>query len=332
MKKVHHTTVALIPPTGEVFESLMKTRLALDDKGYYRWPPHVNLLYPYIENKEHQFLESAEALALALSEMPPFDVELSKFDVFGGRKRGVLWLKPTVIADGEEGEDKMKLLQAACESAVPICSDQRLKGQEKGYIAHMTITHYESIDKAREVAVQLEKNWTPLRFTVTEICMMERKGADGQFKIVYRIPLSSGNGKPIKEEPEGRRIEGMPEKQPQWIIEAKEKEREIKKKGNGHKRGSSSRRASSPRLPDSPEVIRQKRRERKLKRKGMATEENNKLTIKDANNCENANDSDEFGNGDYKESTVLGNNQANANAKDENEKYRRWLETFGSLL
>ena len=50
------------------------------------------------------------------------------------------------------------------------------------------------------------------------------------------------------------------------------------------------------------------------------------------NNCENANDSDEFGNGDYKESTVLGNNQANANAKDENEKYRRWLETFGSLL
>ena len=269
MNKVHHTTVALIPPPGEVFDTLMKTRLSLDDKGYYRWPPHVNLLYPYIENKGHQFQESAEALALALSNTQPFDVELSEFDVFGGANRGVLWLKPTVITnDNKEGEeDKMKQLQAACESAVPICTDQRLKGREKGYIAHMTITHYPSAEEAREAAAQLQQLWKPLRFTVKEICMMERKGADGQFKIVHRIPLSSNM--PIKEEPEGKRIEGMPEKQPQWVIDKKAKEKEIKN-GQGS-RSSSFRRNKAP--PDSPEVIEEKRRVRRLKKEKAIAEE-----------------------------------------------------------
>ena len=269
MNKVHHTTVALIPPPGEVFDTLMKTRLLLDDVGYYRWPPHVNLLYPYIENKGHQFQDSAEALALALSNIQPFEVELSKFDVFGGNNRGVLWLKPTAVIndDGEGALDQMKRLQAACESAVPICTDQRLKGREKGYIAHMTITHYESIEEARETAARLQESWEPLRFTVNEVCMMERKGADGQFKIIYRIPLCGDE--PIKEESGGKKIDGMPEKQPQWIID-KKKIRNEKKKGNNVRRSSL---RMSRRPPDSPAIIEEKRRVRKLRRENALAEE-----------------------------------------------------------
>ena len=100
---------------------------------------------------------------------------------------------------------------------------------------------------------------------------MERKGADGQFKVLHRIPLSSN--KPIKEEPEGKRIEGMPEKQPQWIIDKKAEEKKTKR--NHANRRSSYRRER--RVPDPPEVIEEKRKARKLKKENAIAEEMEKM-------------------------------------------------------
>jgi hypothetical protein len=64
--KVHHTTVALIPP-DEAWPPIQQLRTQLRDKGLYRWPPHMNLLYPFVPERE--FAEVVPKLQEALRGM-----------------------------------------------------------------------------------------------------------------------------------------------------------------------------------------------------------------------------------------------------------------------
>jgi 2'-5' RNA ligase len=51
----HHWTVCVVPPPSstssskEVWEAITEARTRLKDPGLYRWPPHVNLLYPFVD-------------------------------------------------------------------------------------------------------------------------------------------------------------------------------------------------------------------------------------------------------------------------------------------
>ena len=44
-----------------------------------RWPPHINLLYPFYEDTGNAFRECTEAAAQALSTLQPFEVGLAQF-------------------------------------------------------------------------------------------------------------------------------------------------------------------------------------------------------------------------------------------------------------
>ena len=45
--KQHSSTVAIVPPEA-LWPPIQRARRALRDKGLYRWPPHINLLYPFL--------------------------------------------------------------------------------------------------------------------------------------------------------------------------------------------------------------------------------------------------------------------------------------------
>ena len=97
LRFVHHATVALVPPSTPadrvaVWERLQGTRATLKDRGYYRWPPHINLLYPYLDPASDVHGEVLPALAAAAATVSPFRVTLKTLGTFGGHTRGVLWL------------------------------------------------------------------------------------------------------------------------------------------------------------------------------------------------------------------------------------------------
>lgn len=66
--KTHKTAVALVPPRA-AWPAIQAVRV-FNDKSFCRWPPHVNLLYPFLE--EQHFEAAAQAAAAALAGVQPF--------------------------------------------------------------------------------------------------------------------------------------------------------------------------------------------------------------------------------------------------------------------
>merc|ERR1712060_885932 len=105
-KKLHSVTVCMVPPPEYqyVWEVLSDMRQQLKDPGFYRWPPHANLLYPFLElgpvddsdddNNLDNIQQIVQKLQTATIQCSPFTVTLNRFGTFGGKKRGVLWLNP----------------------------------------------------------------------------------------------------------------------------------------------------------------------------------------------------------------------------------------------
>ena len=122
-KLSHCNTICMVPPpkhASKAWEALTKARTQLRDPGLYRWPPHANLLYPFIDvnlqeplsihsnseseneneneiNKQENEMEKETTLSMlqkAAEKCEPFQVTLSALGCFGGKNRGVLWVYP----------------------------------------------------------------------------------------------------------------------------------------------------------------------------------------------------------------------------------------------
>eukprot|EP00960_Hanusia_phi_P021867 647976-Hanusia_phi.AAC.1 len=76
--KVVQSALCLIPP-GELWPRIQQLR-AQHDKSFQRWPPHVNLLYPFVP--EQDFAAAAARAEEALRGMRPFNVSLRTMSSF----------------------------------------------------------------------------------------------------------------------------------------------------------------------------------------------------------------------------------------------------------
>jgi hypothetical protein len=77
-KKVHTSALCWVPAV-ESQPPIQALRLA-HDRQIDRWPPHVNVLYPFVP--EAEFEAAAGRLAAALQPLPAFRVTLSRLDRF----------------------------------------------------------------------------------------------------------------------------------------------------------------------------------------------------------------------------------------------------------
>ena len=68
------------PLDMQVWEQIQEIRI-FNDKGFVRWPPHINLLYPFYEDAGHSFEECADVLAAAVRSMSPFQVAVASVPV-----------------------------------------------------------------------------------------------------------------------------------------------------------------------------------------------------------------------------------------------------------
>ena len=257
---VHHSTLAIVPPIFEesVWLSLQSIRYSLRDKGYYRWPPHINVVYPFIAPELYNdFFPSLER---EIAEIHPFRLSLTNFNTFGGFKRGVLWLEPTArsleidnMMESEKifGEMYVRIQRALDNSDIPLST--------KPFVPHMTVCHCESRDDALKKMSLVSTDYSEISFDVKELVVMERRGDDGQFHIAWRLPLLGKTADSTSAVRVYERFPYLPEKEEDWVRDARLGYRARAKVGKG---------VYGVRRPstDSPEVIALKRAERAQKR------------------------------------------------------------------
>ena len=251
-KKFHHYTVCMVPPE-DCWDPITRVRTQLRDPGLYRWPPHVNLLYPFLDVQTD--ISLVLELAAVASSMDPFPVTLDRMGTFGGAHRGVLWLHP-------ESAGQLEELQTRLIDAFPDCDDQQEVGGGT-FAPHMTLSHFESLEEAQNAQANID--WKPLTFELQCIYVLHRKGDDGQFVRVAELPLGSQSSWSQLSAPTP--FDSMPETEADWI---RDERRKLKQRRNKKQR----RRRSNPdRVPDTPEVIAAKRAARQAKRDESMTRE-----------------------------------------------------------
>jgi len=271
----HYTTICLVPPPDDkdVWDRLTAMRTELRDPSLFRWPPHVNLLYPFItiKRKEQRKNEKLfETLYNITRKYEPFQVTLETLGCFGNERRGVLWLHPrcnelssycySSESNGsddyndddlndvqsqqqqeqefkEEESDILQRIQNDLQAAFPLCHEQRKGGI---FVPHMTLTHFPSLSEAKDARSSILKSgkFEPIKFVIKEIYLLKRFEPDGQFLMYATLPLGSGsndNDGSIMElyETNARKFPHMPLIEEDWVYKERMK---LKERRNNHQR------------------------------------------------------------------------------------------------
>ncbi|CAH1786687.1 unnamed protein product [Owenia fusiformis] len=98
MEKSNKSALVIIPP--ESLWTQIQSIRSKHDKAYQRWMPHINLLYPFIEDNGSDFNRAAQQICWHIStRLKPFRVAFRKesFGYFTFGKSSTLWMKPLYV-------------------------------------------------------------------------------------------------------------------------------------------------------------------------------------------------------------------------------------------
>jgi len=261
-------TICMVPPpsAADIWDKVTEARTELKDPGLFRWPPHVNILYPFVSTKPKKTDGPAlvdpdilHRLQAAAKQVEPFVVTLKDLGTFGGRKRGVLWLYPS----SRLANDSSEPFRVLCNKL----GEQFPKFWSSRFSPHMTLSHFESLEGAQAAQTQIEQWWPQegLQFVLKEIYILHRKGDNGQFMRVASIGL--GQESVVQVHDPHLAFPAMPAVEEAWVRDER-LAMKARRKGSDSRRGGR-RYANLSRSSDSPEVIEAKRAARKAKREQM---------------------------------------------------------------
>lgn len=178
----HRTAVALVPPADR--HPAIQAIRARHDRQLRRWPPHVNLLYPFVPPEALE--EAIPALVAAAARVPAFTVTLARFRWFAhrsgpGGRRFTVWLAP-------EPAEPVIALQAALQAAFPAHDD--LRRFPHGFQPHLSVGQAAGDDGLQRLLAEVQPGWEPLVVPVREVVAL-RRGPDTPFAVVGRAPLAA---------------------------------------------------------------------------------------------------------------------------------------------
>ena len=68
----HKSALCVVAPRSAI--APIQELRCFKDKNFVRWPPHINLLYPFLPDAKDSFAGAAQTVAQALRTTPPFKV------------------------------------------------------------------------------------------------------------------------------------------------------------------------------------------------------------------------------------------------------------------
>jgi 2'-5' RNA ligase len=186
----------LLPPTS--ITAPIESVRRIYDKHFARWPPHINLIYPFLasasdvdESSQLQLNEDVRARILKVTgSIEPFQLTLNVDPpgTFSHSPRSkTVWLGPTL--------QNVQQLQAALQIEFAECNSD-----SRPFIPHMSIGQASSDITAQRLQQEIQSSISDftssvegspvaLDWHVDKVFLIQRKGFHDRFKIVGSIEL-----------------------------------------------------------------------------------------------------------------------------------------------
>ena len=210
-KDLRHTSAVVLIPPPSSWRDVQAVR-ASRDKSYLRWMPHVNLLYPFVEDDEagENFARAARVAREALASHAPFPCALSRRARFFEHRGSVTaWRAPEdVDAEADDDDDaeaasaapvssaRVAALQAALESAFPFADDLGAIGGD-GFVPHLSVGQWRAVADADAFFAEALQTTDgefpkPDAFDADAVYLISRPSDVAPFRIRARVPLGGG--------------------------------------------------------------------------------------------------------------------------------------------
>ncbi len=176
---VSKQTAVVVTPPLELWGPLQRLRARHDDR-IDRWPPHLTLLFGFVEPA---VLEPAlRKLATAITPSSPFQLRLDRVVLFEHETSVTVGLAPSE-------EAPLRALQQRLVTAFPHCVEQN-RGPDGRFTPHLTVARLPRSDVATLTGLRRELAELTLEWTVGGIDVLER--GDDAFERRATIALSTG--------------------------------------------------------------------------------------------------------------------------------------------
>lgn len=158
----HRTAVVLLPPV-ELWGALQRLR-ARHDSRFERWPPHVSLLYGFVEPAELPL--ALPRLTEVAKASKPFTIRFDRVVTFEHEASTTVALAPSRPED-------IAALQARLVAAFPFCTEQN-RGEGGSFTPHLTIARLDSGDTKTLASLKHELRALHLEWPANAIVVLER--------------------------------------------------------------------------------------------------------------------------------------------------------------
>ncbi|TGJ81024.1 hypothetical protein E0Z10_g7745 [Xylaria hypoxylon] len=182
----HDTALCIIPPKR--FWPLFNRLRSLHDKAYEKWPPHINLIYPYVGVEN---LSSASELVASVASQTSLDavkIRLDAADVFSHRHDNTIF----IYDNDKERISRLHDLRKIVLRALGHTSTK------KNYRMHMTIGQSQDLNSSSHKFLLEKASLLPtVEWTVDKLYILvrERMNIDGnafsQMKVWGTIDLTT---------------------------------------------------------------------------------------------------------------------------------------------
>ena len=236
-----HTSALVVIPPRAVWDAVQEVR-CVRDKSYLRWMPHVNLLYPFLEDDAsgETFADAAAIAADALKDTSPFRCSLRAFAFFEHKRSATVWLHPSQcpvvdeafesakarrgvperearddFADGTSAKslepgspvfppvnESVLSAQRALERAFPFANHLSAISSA-GFTPHLSVGQWPDAVSASAAVANLRAGWRPVDFDIDAVFLISRPSdGSGPFRVRARVPLGGGEPEVFETETE----------------------------------------------------------------------------------------------------------------------------------
>jgi 2'-5' RNA ligase len=142
----HHSALVILPTINQW--TFINSYRQQYDPSFHRWPPHINLLWPFFYLNNYQDYQNNILLPLRilLSQYQSFDIEINNIDSF--IENNICFMK----LNQQSNQYVIELYQRV-KQLFPQCS----KNNHNSYNPHMTIAQFDNEEKRNQAQSALSK-------------------------------------------------------------------------------------------------------------------------------------------------------------------------------